>query len=187
MKIFGKIFRHALGQRCGQNPLAHFRDFADFIKKIINLRFYGTNFDRRVQQACGTDHLLGENAACLVKLPVGWGGGDKNGLRPHRIPFLKLKWAVVHTRRQSEPMFGKGEFTAIIALIHCANLRHADVAFIGEDNGIVGDELKQCRRRLTGCAPGEIARIIFNAAAYACRFKHLKIEICALFQPLRFK
>ena len=61
------------------------------------------------------------------------------------------------------------------------------MAFIGEDNRIVWYEFKQCGGWFTRRAAGEIARIIFNPAAYACRFKHFQIEICALFQPLRFE
>ena len=84
-------------------------------------------------------------------------------------------------------MFGKCEFAAVVALIHRADLRHANMAFICENNGIIWDELKQCWGRLPGRAACEIARIIFNPAAYAGGFKHFKIEICALFQPLSFQ
>jgi len=137
MQIFGEIFSHAFRQCCGQNPLSHRCDFAYLIEKIIHLRFHGTNFHRWVKQARGTNHLLCENAARLVKLPFGWGGGDKNRLRPHRIPFFELERSVIHTGRQSEPVFGKCEFAAVVALIHRANLRHANMAFICENNGIV--------------------------------------------------
>ena len=54
-------------------------------------------------------------------------------------------------------MFCKGEFASVVTLIHATNLRHADVAFIGKNNRIVGDELKQCWGRLAGRPACEVA------------------------------
>ena len=82
-------------------------------------------------------------------------------------------------------MFGQREFTPIVAPVHAADLRHADVAFIGKDDGVVGDEFEQGRGRLARCAACQIARVVLDPVADTGRLEHFQIEIGALFQPLR--
>ncbi len=67
------------------------------------------------------------------------------------------------------------------------DLRNGDMAFIDEDEGIVGQIFEQRRRRLAGLAAGEIARIILDAGAGAGRHHHLDVEEGALLEPLRFE
>jgi hypothetical protein len=61
------------------------------------------------------------------------------------------------------------------------------VAFVGEDDGVVGDVFEQGRRRLAGRAAGEVARVVLDPVADAGGLQHLEIEIRALFQPLRLQ
>ena len=136
------------------------------------------------KQAGGADHLFGEDAAGLFDLPLCRGGRDKDGLRAHGVPLLELEGAVVHAGRQAEAVFGQRELAPIVAPVHAADLRHADVAFVGEDDGVVGDEFEQGGGRLARCAAGQIARIVLDPVADAGGLEHFQIEIGALFQPL---
>ena len=61
------------------------------------------------------------------------------------------------------------------------------MAFVDEDQRIVGDIFEQGRRRLAGLAAGEIARIVLDAGAGAGRLQHLEVEAGALLQPLRLQ
>ena len=84
-------------------------------------------------------------------------------------------------------MLGQREFAPIVALIHPANLRNRHVAFIGKDNRIVRDKLKQRGGWFTRSAACQIARIVLNPVANAGRLKHFKIKVAALLKPLGFQ
>ena len=185
--VFGQVFGHALGQRRAQRAHARIGHAPHFVQQIVNLRRYRANFDHRVQKTGWPDHLFGKDAAGHVQFPRRGRGRHKDRLRAHCIPFLELQWPVIHARRQAEPVFGQGEFAPIVAFVHRPDLRHADMAFIGKHDGIVWNKLEQGRGRLARRAPGQIARVIFDAVAHACGLKHFQVEICALFQALRFQ
>lgn len=141
--VFGQIFGHALGQCGAQGAHTVGSHFAHLVQKVIDLHVHGADFDHRIDKAGGADHLFGEDAAGLLDFPCGGGCADEHRLRAHGVPFLELQRAVVHARRQPEPVFGQCEFAPVVAFVHAADLRHADVAFVGKDDGIVGDELEQ--------------------------------------------
>ena len=162
-------------------------DLAHLVQQVVDLHFDRADFDLRVDKAGGADHLFGEDAAGLFQLPRRRGGGDEDGLRAHRIPFLELQGAVVHAGGQAEAVFGQRELAPVVAPVHAADLRDRDVGFVGEDDGIVGDEFEQRGRRLAGGAAGEVARIVLDPVADAGGFQHFEIEIGALFQPLRLQ
>ena len=110
-----------------------------------------------------------------------------HGLRPHRLPFLEAQRPVVHAGGQAEAVFGERRLAAEVAAIHAADLRHGDVALVGEDERVVGQVFEQGRRRLAGLAAGEIARIVLDAGAGAGRLQHLEVEHGALLEPLRLQ
>ncbi len=163
------------------------RDLAHLVQQVVDLHRHRADLDLRVEKAGGADHLFGEDAAGLLQLPRRGGGRDEDRLRPHRVPFLELQRPVVHAGRQAEAVLGQGELAPVVAAVHAADLRHRDVAFVGEDDGIVGDEFEQRRRRLAGGAAGEVARIVLDPVADAGGLQHLQIEVGALFQPLRLQ
>ena len=84
-------------------------------------------------------------------------------------------------------MFGQREFAPVVAFVHAADLRHRDVAFVGEDDGVVGDEFKQGGGRFAGRAACQVARVVFDAVADAGGLEHFEVEVGALFQALRFE
>jgi hypothetical protein len=45
-------------------------------------------------------------------------------------------------------VFGQRELAPEVAAVHAADLGHRDVGFVGENNGVVGDEFEERRRRL---------------------------------------
>ena len=84
-----------------------------------------------------------KDAAGLLDFPRAGCGGDEDRLRAHGVPFLELQRAVVHAGGQAEAVLGQCEFAPVVAAIHPTDLRDGDVAFIGENDGIVGDEFEQ--------------------------------------------
>ena len=106
MQVFGQILGHALGQGGDQHAHVARGHPADFVEQVIDLHLHRPDLDHRVQQAGGADHLFGENTARLLQFPCRWGGGNKDGLRAHRIPFLEFQRAVIHAGRQAKAMLG---------------------------------------------------------------------------------
>jgi len=76
------------------------------------------------------------------------------------------------------------ELATVIAPIHASDLGNGHMRFIRENNSMVGNELKQGRRRLTRAATGEIAGVILDSIAGSGGFKHFKIEVRTLLKPL---
>ena len=60
--ILGQVFGHALGERRHQHALAARHAFADLVQQVVNLSFHRANFDRRIDQAGGTNDLLHHHA-----------------------------------------------------------------------------------------------------------------------------
>ena len=110
-----------------------------------------------------------------------------DGLRPHGVPLLEAQRAVVHAGGQAEAVFGERRLAPVVAAEHAADLRHGDVAFVDEDQRVVGQVFEQGRRRLAGLAAGEVARIVLDAGAGAGRLHHLHVEQRALLEPLRLQ
>ncbi len=61
------------------------------------------------------------------------------------------------------------------------------MAFVDEQQRIVGEIFEQGRRRLAGQAPGQEAAVILDPGAAAGGGDHLQVEIGALLEPLRFE
>ena len=110
-----------------------------------------------------------------------------HGLRPHRVPFLEPQRPVVHAGRQAETVFRERRLAPVVALVHRADLRHRDVALVGENQRVVGQIFEQRRRRLARAASGEIARVVLDPGAGSRRLHHFQVEYRALLEPLRLQ
>src|SRR3546814_8601199 len=75
----------------------------------------------------------------------------------------------------------------MVALRHRADLRDRLVAFVDEEQGVVGQIFEQRRRRLAGQAAGEETAVILDPLAASGRGDHLEVEMGALFQSLRLE
>src|SRR6185437_10177093 len=185
--VLGEVLRHLLGEHGDERAVAGLGGLAHLVDDVVDLRLGRADLDRRIGEAGGADHLLGEDAAGLLHLPGAGGGADIDGLRAHGVPLLEAERAVVHGGRQAEAVFGEGGLAAEVAAIHGAELADGDVALVDEDEGIVGQVFEQGRRRLAGLAAGEVARIVLDAGAGAGGFHHLEVEQGALLEALRFE
>ena len=165
VQIFGEVLRHALGQRGDERAIARCATSRHFAHEIVDLLRAGRistggsmrpvgrmTCSTKTPPVCSISHFAGRRR-------------DMHRLRPHRVPFLEAQGAVVEAGRQAEAVFGERRLAAEVAAIHAADLRHGDVALVGEDERVVGQIFEQGRRRLAGFAAGEIARIILDAGA----------------------
>ena len=61
------------------------------------------------------------------------------------------------------------------------------MAFVHEQQRIVGQVVEQARRRLAGSPPGQVARIVLDAGAVTELADHFDVEQRALLEPLGFE
>src|SRR3546814_1924528 len=73
-------------------------------------------------------------------------------------------------------LFGERDLAAMVALRHRADLRDRLVAFVDEEQGVVGQIFEQRRRRLAGQAAGEETAVILDPRAASGRGDHLEVE-----------
>ncbi len=84
-------------------------------------------------------------------------------------------------------MFGERELAPVVAAVHAADLGDGDVGFVGEDDGVVGDEFEEGGGRFAGGATGEVAGVVFDAVAGTRGLEHFEVEVGALFEALGFE
>jgi len=111
---------------------------------------------------------------------------DEDGLRADAFPFVEAHRPVVQRRRQAEAVFHQGFLARTVALIHRADLRHADVGFVDHQQRVVRQVVVERRRRRSGFTAREVARVVFDAVAVTQFQDHLQVETGALFQALGF-
>ena len=139
MHVFGQVLGHALGQGGDEDAVALRHHFASLVDEVVDLACRRAHLDRRIDQAGGADHLLGEGALGLLELPAARCRRDVDGLRPHRVPLLEAERAVVHAGGQPEAVFGERRLAPVVAAEHAADLGDGDVALIDEDERVVGE------------------------------------------------
>ena len=170
VQVFSEVFGHALGQhgdqRCGSRPRRESRISPTRSSTWVLAGRTSTGGSIRPvgRMTCSAK----TPPVCSISQPPGV-AETQIGLRPHGVPFLEAQRPVVHAGGQAEAVFGKRRLAAEVAAVHAADLRDGDMAFVDEDQRIVGQIFEERRRRLAGLAPGEIARIIFDAGAGAGR------------------
>ena len=189
VQVFGQVLGHAFGQRGDQCAEARIRgDTAHLVQQIVDLHVHGADFDLRVQQAGGADHLFGKNAAGLLDLPGSAGVAetktDCGRMASHSSNFSGRLSMQDGRRKPCSARVNLRRWSPLYMPPICGTETWLSSA---EDDGVVGDEFKEGRGRLARGAACEVAGIVFDAVAEAGGFQHLKVEFGALFQPLRFQ
>lgn len=154
-------------------------------EQIVDLSQRRPHFNLRVDQTGRPYHLL-DHAPGMFGFVVTRCRRNENGLRADPFPLVETHWPVVQRRGQTEAVFDQRLFTRTVAFIHRADLRHADVGFVDHQQGIGRQVIVKGGRRRTGRAPGQVARVVFDAVAVAQFENHLQVETGALLQTLGF-
>ena len=103
-------------------------------------------------------------------------------------PLLKLREGqrpVVKSRRQTETVIDQHFFSRPVAVIHRPHLGHHHMAFVNEQQEILGHIVQQRIRRRTRLPAGHDTGIVFDARAKADFPQHLHIVFGALTNALR--
>lgn len=160
--------------------------FVDLRDEVINLALHRPHRNLRVEQAGRTDDLLG--AQQLMFRLVGAGRcGDKEHLVDTLLELLKGERPVVHRRREPESVFDQRLLAALIAVIHCSDLRNRNVRLVDHDHVVALEKVHETHRGRARRAPGERPRIVLDAAAEAGLAEHFNVKIRALGDSLGFE
>ena len=99
--------------------------------------------------------------------------------------FVEGERPVVIGRGQAEAVVDEALFTRVVAVVHRAHLRQRHVAFVDKQQKIVREVVNERGRRGAGGAPGNDARVVFNACAEADFREHLEVILRPLADALR--
>ena len=186
VQIFRKRFRHALCKRGGKRAISARRHLLYLAQKIVNLAFYGAHADLRVNQTCWADDLL-HRLAGKPQFILPGRGRNADQLVDALAELFKTQRSVIERRRQAKAVFHQVFLTGTIPAVHSAHLRQRHVGFIHNHEEILGEIIKQRKRRLPGFASVKIAGIVLNALAIADFAHHFDVVQRSLFNALCLK
>ena len=99
--------------------------------------------------------------------------------------LVEFERAVIIRRRQAEAVVDERLLARMVAVVHRAHLRQRHVAFVDKQQKIVREVVNERGRRGAGGAPGNDARVVFNARAEADFREHLEVILRPLADALR--
>ena len=175
--VTGQILSHALGERRHERPFVLGRAQPDLVQQVVHLALDGPDLDRRIDQARRPDDLFDKLAVRFSELIRPRRGADVDHLVHAVFKLFKRQRPVVEGARQAETEVDEGLFAGAVPAPHAAQLGHGLVAFVGEDQMVGRQIVEQRGRGFSGQAPGEVARVVFDAMAVADGFHHLQVEL----------
>ena len=182
-KICAEVFSHLFCEGCHQHSLLSFGALFNLVYEVIDLprsRFY---FDFGVQQAGRPDKLLGDSGAMFHLVRAG-GRGDEHGLVDQLLELAKAQGAIVQRRRKPEPILDQNFLAGSVPRVHPMQLRDRLVAFVDEQQKVVGEILYKGMGSAAGRAAIDYPRVVFDAVAVSQLPQHLHVEPRALLNPL---
>ena len=120
--IICQIFCHALCQRCDKDFILLTDLFVHFTDQIINLSFYRSHFNFRIQKSCRTDYLFCSKKF-MILLIFSRCRRYKHHLIDLTFKLIKVKWTVILRRWQAESIIYQCLLSRLVSVIHSTNLR----------------------------------------------------------------
>ena len=182
--VFGEVFRHLFGERCHQRAETVGGAGVDFGDKIVDLPLGGTDGNLGIHQSRGTDDLL-HNLRAVLLFKGTRRGADIDRLMDQGVEFVELQRTVVVSRGQTEAVVDKVFLAGVVAGVHGAHLRQADVRLVHKEKKVVGKIIDKGKGRRAGFPPRQHAGIVFDAGAEAAFHEHFHVVIDALLDALR--
>ena len=183
VEVLGQILGHALGQGGDQHPFLPLDPQVDLRQQVVDLGGRRPQLDLGVHQPRRAHHLLDHLAAVLL-LVIPRRGRNEHRLRRQGFPLLEAQGSVVQRRGQAKAVFHQGFLARAVALVHAADLRHRNMAFVDEQQAVLRQVFEQGRRRFARRSAGQVARIVLDAAAIAQLHHHLDVVVHPLLETL---
>ena len=103
------------------------------------------------------------------------------------LKLIEGQGTVVKGAGQAEAVVHKAFLAAAVAGVHGAHLRQRHMAFVHEKQEILGEIVQQRHGRCAGCAAGDYAGIVLDAAAKADLLQHFDVIHRPLADALRLQ
>ena len=161
-EILAELFRHTFGKSGDQYALISLNALLYLLHEVVNLVLSGAHLDDGVEQTCGTNHLLNDNAFRLLQLVFGGGSAHIDGLRSEFLELIEAEWTVVECGRQTVAVLHQRRLALAVTSIHGTNLRHTLVALVNDKEEVFGEEVEQAVWAFTRVASVEVARIVLD-------------------------
>ena len=142
-QVFRQFFCHAFGQGGDKHALFLFDALLNLFHQVVYLVQAGTHLNYRVQQSRRTNHLFHYDTFTLLQFVFCRSSTHVNYLLGHLLELFECKRTVVHGGRQTESVFHQVCLAGTVAAVHGPDLRHADMAFVDDNQKIFGKEIKQ--------------------------------------------
>ncbi len=175
--VFRQVLRQTLGQRGYQRPLAGGGAFANLLQQVRNLTPGWTNLDLRIHQARRADDLLDNLPAGSLKLVIRGRRRKEDHLLPHILELIELQRAVVHRAGQAKTVLDQYRLPAAIAVVHRANLRDGDVAFVDNQQEVIAEVVHQRVRPVARRPAVEVPGIVLDSLAETNLQQHLDVVL----------
>ena len=105
----------------------------------------------------------------------------------HSHELLEIQRPIIERARQPKSVFHQDRLARPIALVHPADLRDRRVRLIDHEQVILREKIEERVGLRSRHSAGEMAGIIFDAAAESHLLQHFEIVLGAHLQPLRFQ
>ena len=128
--VVGEVLGHALGEGGDEDALVFADAVADFREQVVDLSLYRADFNRRIDQAGGTDDLFYDHASRLGEFVRAGSSGDVDDLPGAAFELVELERPVVHRAGQAKPVVDEVLLAAAVAMPHAVELRDRDVGFV---------------------------------------------------------
>ena len=185
--ILGQFFRHAFGQGGHQYAFVAPYPLLYFVEQVVDLVQAGPQIDGRIEETGGPDELFDDQAVGLLEFVFAGGGADVDHLIDQRLELGEVEGPVVERRRQPKTEVDEIELAGAVAAPHAPHLRNGHVAFIDDQQKIIGEVVEQTKGPGARLAAVEEAGIVLHAIAIAEFFHHFQVEGCPLLDPLGFQ
>ena len=141
-QVLGQILGHFLGQRGHEGALVFGGAVVDFADQIVDLPLHRPYKNLGIQQAGGSNDLLGQ-LACAFALPGSGGRRHVYALVNAREEFVKGERPVVIGRRQAEAVVYQCVLPGPVAAVHGPHLGQRHMALIHEEQKVLREIVQQ--------------------------------------------
>ena len=182
-QVFGKL----LGQCRDQDTVPCRHRLLDLPLEMRHLLPGRHDFDHRIEQAGGPDHLFHHFAAGAIELPCAGRGRHIDRLVDLLFPLLEHQRTVVEGAGQPKSVLDERQLPAAIPRVHAADLGHGDMGFIDEEKKLLREVVEQRFGRAARGPTAQRPRVVFDAGAESRLHQHLDVKPCPRREPLRLE
>ena len=104
-QVLAEFLGHAFGEGGHEDAFTTMAAGEDLVHQVVNLVLALSDFNFRIQKACGPDDLFHHDTFCFSQFVIGRCGTDIDDLIDHLMELIESQRTVVEGGRQTETVF----------------------------------------------------------------------------------